>query len=71
MQLRIIMLAILVFHVDQCRAQVIDSVASRYAKTIKASDLKKHVYTLASDEFEGRVKKRQRHIFQRITSHWV
>jgi len=54
MQLRILILMFLVFHVDHLLAQVSDSVALRYANTIQASQLKKHVYTLASDEFEGR-----------------
>jgi hypothetical protein len=35
-------------------AQENDTVAMRLANTIQAAQLKKHVYTLASDEFEGR-----------------
>jgi hypothetical protein len=54
MQLRIFLLAIVVFHVDHLLAQSADSAATRYAATIQAAHLKKHVYTLASDEFEGR-----------------
>jgi hypothetical protein len=54
MQLRLLILGILVFHVDHFWAQANDSVAIRYANTIQAAHLKKHVYTLASDEFEGR-----------------
>jgi hypothetical protein len=48
------MLVVLVFHVDHILAQAVDSVANRFANTIQAAHLKKHVYTLASDEFEGR-----------------
>jgi len=54
MHLRIWILVVLVFHVDHLLAQTVDSTAGRFAKTIQAAQLKKHVYTLASDEFEGR-----------------
>jgi hypothetical protein len=54
MQIRVIVLIILVFHVDHSWAQMVDSDAMHYANTIQAAQLKKHVYTLASDEFEGR-----------------
>lgn len=49
--MRFLVLAILVFHVDQFVAQ---SPESTWASTILADHLKRHVYTLASDEFEGR-----------------
>jgi hypothetical protein len=54
MHLRLIVCLILVFHVDHIAAQLRDTVAERFAQSIKADHLKKHVYTLASDEFEGR-----------------
>jgi len=54
MYMRIVLLFALIFHVDHLLAQSIDSVAVRMANTIQAAQLKKHVYTLASDEFEGR-----------------
>jgi hypothetical protein len=42
------------FHVNQMVAQEQDTFAVRMGNTIQAKDLRKHVYTLASDEFEGR-----------------
>lgn len=35
-------------------AQEFDSIAFKYANTITASELKKHLYVIASDEYEGR-----------------
>ena len=52
--MRIMLLSLLVFHVDHMVAQENDTVAMRMANTIQAAQLKRHVYTLASDEFEGR-----------------
>ena len=54
MRIRTVLLVAVIFHVDHLLAQVNDSVAVRMANTIQAAQLKKHVYTLASDEFEGR-----------------
>ncbi len=54
MYMKIVFGLLLVFHVNQYAAQTLDSVSMRFASTIKAEELKKHVYTLASDEFEGR-----------------
>jgi hypothetical protein len=36
------------------KAQQYDSVANKYANTIKAEDLSKHLHIIASDEYEGR-----------------
>ncbi|MFM7233097.1 MAG: M28 family peptidase [Flavobacteriales bacterium] len=47
-------IGLLFFHVNHLFAQQADDVAKRWASTIEAAQLKKHVYTLASDEFEGR-----------------
>jgi Peptidase family M28 len=54
MHLRICILIVLLFHVDHVFSQIVDSSAIRFSNTIQAAQLKKHVYTLASDEFEGR-----------------
>lgn len=49
-----ILIVWLFFHVNQMSAQQADTISRYWAKTIEAAQLKKHVYTLASDEFEGR-----------------
>lgn len=48
-----IMVAFAFFHVNHSVAQR-DTVAMKYANTINTQDLKKHLFTLASDEYEGR-----------------
>ena len=54
--MRIILICLLsvFFHVDHLYAQGHDTLAIRYARSIKSDQLAKHVFTLASDEFEGR-----------------
>ena len=48
------MLLIAFFHVNHFVAQERDTFAVRIGNTIQAEQLKKHVFTLASDDFEGR-----------------
>ncbi|MCC6600406.1 MAG: M28 family peptidase [Crocinitomicaceae bacterium] len=48
-----LILAGLVFHVDHASGQR-DSVAMYYASGINTADLKKHLFILSSDEYEGR-----------------
>lgn len=52
--IRCITVVLCVFHVEQCAAQSIDSVAVKYAKSITAEELKEHLYIISSDAFEGR-----------------
>lgn len=51
---KIILLFISLLCIFDYNAQELDSNAIRYANTITASDLKKHLYIIASDEYEGR-----------------
>jgi hypothetical protein len=52
--MRYIILVICFFHVNHFFTQTVDTLALRYAETIKSEHIAKHLFTLASDEFEGR-----------------
>lgn len=54
MYMRLIIVLWCVFHVNHMWSQQPDSIAMRYANTITSKELARHVFTLASDEFEGR-----------------